>query len=165
MEKSINLFNNIDNLVIADFISIDYTAGNYTEFKAIYDSFVETVSDLSKFTKTSISAISKAIEAGKAITEYSSQTKMDKVIELINFALDNLEEKGDLDKIHDYIDQIFDEMAGTNKNDYDLRLYIKFKYALEAAILLDENSTKEEVDKAYNELKEAYENMTRKESE
>ena len=48
---------------------------------------------------------------------------------------------------------------------WKFQIYIKFKYALEAAILLDENSTKEEVDKAYNELKEAYENMTRKESE
>ena len=56
-------------------------------------------------------------------------------------------------------------MAGTNKNDYDLRLYIKFKYALEEAIKLDEGSSKEEVDKAYENLKEAYENMTRKESE
>ena len=83
----------------------------------------------------------------------------------IDVLIDNLEEKGDLNKIHDYIDQIFDEMAGTNKNDYDLRLYIKFKYALETAVSLDENSTKEEIDKAYDELKEAYENMTRKESE
>ena len=155
----------IDNLVIADFVSIDYTAGNYSEFKAIYDSFIETVGDLNKYTKTSLNAISTAVGAGKLITEYSSQTKMDKVIELINYALANLEEKGDLNKIYDYIDQIFDEMAGTNKNDYDLRLYIKFKYALEAAIALDENSTKEEVDKAYDNLKEAYENMTRKESE
>lgn len=155
----------IDNLVIADFVSIDYTAGNYTEFKAIYDSFIETVSDLSKFTPASLNSIYKTMEAGESITEYSSQARMNKVIELINFTLDNLEEKGDLNKIYDYIDQIFDEMAGTNKNDYDLRLYIKFKYALEIAVSLDENSTKEEVDKAYDELKEAYENMTRKESE
>ena len=156
----------IDNLVMADFKSIDYTSGNYTEFKTIYDNFLETVGDYgTKYIPRSIELISKAIEAGNKITEYSSQTKMDRVIELINNALANLEEKGDLDKVLDYIDQIFDEMAGTNKNDYDLRLYIKFKYALEEAIKLDEGSSKEEVDKAYENLKEAYENMTRKESE
>ena len=151
---------------MADFKSIDYTSGNYTEFKTIYDNFLETIGDYgSKYIPRSIELISKAIEAGNKITEYSSQAKMDKAIELINNALANLEEKGDLNKVLDYIDQIFDEMAGTNKNDYDLRLYIKFKYALEEAIKLDEGSSKEEVDKAYENLKEAYENMTRKESE
>ena len=53
----------------------------------------------------------------------------------------------------------------TTSTHYQFLLYIKFKYALEEAIKLDEGSSKEEVDKAYENLKEAYENMTRKESE
>lgn len=156
----------IDNLIMADFKSIEYSSGNYSEFKTIYDDFVETVGDYgNKYIPKSIRYIADAIKEAEKITEYSSQTKMDNAIELINIALENLEEKGDINKIHDYIDQIFDEMAGTNKNDYDLRLYIKFKYALEEAIKLDDTSSKEEVDAAYDNLKEAYENMTRKESE
>ena len=56
-------------------------------------------------------------------------------------------------------------LAGTNKNDYELRSYILFKNALEEAIKLNSESTKEEVNDAYNNLKEAYENLTRKDSE
>ena len=54
-------------------------------------------------------------------------------------------------------------MAGTNKNDYELKSYLKFKDALEKAVTLKKNSTKEEVDSALAELKEKYENLVRKE--
>ena len=156
----------IDNLVMADFKSIDYSAGNYTEFKTNYDNFLETIGDYeSKYVSNSIKHIMTAIKEADKITENSSQTKIDKAIELINTALTNLEERGDLDKLFDYIDQIYDEMAGTNKDDYDLRLYILFDVAVDECFALDEDSTKEEVDRAYENLKEAYENMTRKESE
>lgn len=157
----------IDNLVMADFKSINYTSGNYEEFENIYNNFLNTIGNeyTKKYVRNSVKLILNAIEEAEKITEYSSQEKIDKAITAITTALNNLEERGDLQKVLDYIDQIFDEMAGTNKYDYDLRTYILFKYALEAAVALNEDSTKAEIDAAYEALVEAYENLIRKESE
>lgn len=156
----------IDNLLMADFISINYSSGDYKSFMEIKNSFVDTIGDYEdKYIGSSVTLISDALKAADKITESSSQSRMDEAIELINKALANLQEKGDIDKVFSYIDQIFDEMAGTNKNNYDLRTYILFKYAIEEAIYLSENDSKEKVDEIYANLVEAYENLIRKDSE
>ena len=55
-------------------------------------------------------------------------------------------------------------MAGTNKNDYELQGYIIFIQAVQNAYSLDKNASYEEVEAAKSAVKEAYENLIKKEN-
>lgn len=154
----------IDNLYVAELDYFDSNLGDYQTFKKSVDYKINSLGDYqNKYTTETLVPLQKAINTVNSMTENSSRIRLNDSLTLLNKAIEDLIEKGNLQLVKDYIDQIFDEMAGTNKNDYELKSYLKFKDALEKAVTLKKNSTKEEVDSALAELKEKYENLVRKE--
>lgn len=154
----------IDNLYIADLNHLDSEIGNYQTFKKATDEVIEKLGDYkNKYTTNTLISLQKAINNVNIMNENSSNKRLDEALNQLNSAIDGLVEKGDIQLIKEYIDQIFDEMAGLNKNDFELKSYLRFKDALEKSLALSKNSTKSEVDLALAELKEKYNNLIRKE--
>ncbi len=156
----------IDNLTVDEFIGIDITSGNYDAFKVYYDEVKKElgVNYKERYTSSSLLEIEKALLIAQEITNNSSQNRIDEAKELLASALEKAVLKGDKTKLYAYIDQIFDEMAGTNKEDYEVKSYVLFRYALENAIHLSNEATQEEIDIALTGLKTAYQNLVRKEN-
>lgn len=154
----------IDNLYVAELDYFDTKLGDYQTFKKHTDDKINDLGDYkNKYTSDTLIPLQIAINSINQMTENSSENRLNDALEQLNTAMDNLIEKGDIQLIKEYIDQIFDEMAGTNKNDYELKSYLEFKDALEKAVVLKKYSSKKEVDSALAELKEKYENLIRKE--
>ena len=154
----------IDNLHIAELNYFDSEIGYYQTFKEITDDAIEKLGDYrNKYTNETLIPLQKAINNVNLMGEYTANKRLEEVLTQLNNAINNLVEKGDIQLIKIYVDQIFDEMAGLNKNDFELKSYLKFKDALERALSLTKNSTKSEVEEALDELKEKYKNLIRKE--
>ena len=96
------------------------------------------------------------------LSETSSEAVLNANYEELEELFKNARIKGDYSSLSSYIDKIFQEMIGLTEDDFEKVSYLKFRNALDKAYMLDESSTKEEIDEAYQELKSAYEGLVRK---
>lgn len=154
----------IDNLSLSSVIATNKIQGNYQAYLNDIHTIEESIQGYETlYTKESVRRINLSLRKTALINEYSSQDRMDEVINDLRNATALKEEKGDYQGLREYIDEILDAMAGTNKDDYEIVSYLKFKEALEYAYSLNENSSKEEVDYAKAWLEKAYRELLLKE--
>lgn len=154
----------IDNLHFASVVNTNRDKGDYSKFISNLEQLMAKLNGYEeKYVSSSVKAIRKALKERDSINEYTSQDKMDQFIEKLTNAFETAIEKGDYDKLKSLIDEIFDKIAGTNLNDYTTVSYLRFRNALEFAYSLNEDSSKEDIDKAISQLQQAYEQLQRRE--
>lgn len=154
----------IDNLHFASVVNTNRDKGDYSKFISNLEQLMAKLNGYEeKYVSSSVKAIRKALKGRDSINEYTSQDKMDQFIEKLTNAFETAIEKGDYDKLKSLIDEIFDKIAGTNLNDYTTVSYLRFRNALEFAYSLNEDSSKEDIDKAISQLQQAYEQLQRRE--
>ena len=136
--------------------------GNYADYFVKYNEYAELFENYDdEYVTSYLRSIYLALENGEKINRFSSQEKMNEALSLLEEVYNTAEKKGDYASLVTYINQIFDEMASTNRYDYETRSYLLFEDALQLAYSVNENSSDVVINNALTTLKEAYENLER----
>ena len=154
----------IDNLSIKEVLNIDKVSGDYEKFMQDVEALLDSYPNYkTEFYEEDVYLIDQKIDyINTKLSETSSETVLNANYEELEELFKNARIKGDYSSLSSYIDKIFQEMIGLTEDDFEKVSYLKFRNALDKAYLLDESSTKEEIDEAYQELKSAYEGLIRK---
>lgn len=154
----------IDNLSIREVNNINKISGNYEVFMQNIEELINSYGDYkSSLSAKDIYLIDEKISyIQNNLKETTSQEVLDKNYEELKSLFENAHVAGDYLALKEYMDKIFDELIGTSKKDFEIVSYLKFRDALDKAYLIDELSSKEEVDEALNNLKEAFNGLKRK---
>lgn len=154
----------IDNLSIKEVLNIDKVSGDYEKFMQDIEALLDFYPNYkTEFYEEDVYLIDQKIDyINTMLSETSSEAVLNANYEELEKLFKNARIKGDYSSLSSYIDKIFQEMIGLTEDDFEKVSYLKFRNALDKAYLLDESSTKEEIDEAYQELKSAYEGLVRK---
>lgn len=154
----------IDNLSIKEVLNIDKVSGDYEKFMQDIEALLDSYPNYkTEFYEEDVYLIDQKIGyINTKLSETSSEAVLNANYEELEELFKNARIKGDYSSLSSYIDKIFQEMIGLTEDDFEKVSYLKFRNALDKAYLLDESSTKEEIDEAYQELKSAYEGLIRK---
>ena len=154
----------IDNLSIKEVLNIDKVSGDYEKFMQDVEALLDSYPNYkTEFYEEDVYLIDQKIDyINTKLSETSSETVLNANYEELEELFKNARIKGDYSSLSSYIDKIFQEMIGLTEVDFEKVSYLKFRNALNKAYMLDESSTKEEIDEAYQELKSAYEGLVRK---
>ena len=154
----------IDNLSIKEVLNIDKVSGDYEKFMQDVEALLDSYPNYkTEFYEEDVYLIDQKIDyINTKLSETSSEAVLNANYEELEELFKNARIKGDYSSLSSYIDKIFQEMIGLTEDDFEKVSYLKFRNALDKAYMLDESSTKEEIDEAYQELKSAYEGLVRK---
>lgn len=154
----------IDNLSIKEVLNIDKVSGDYEKFMQDVEALLDSYPNYkTEFYEEDVYLIDQKIDyINTKLSETSSETVLNANYEELEELFKSARIKGDYSSLSSYIDKIFQEMIGLTEDDFEKVSYLKFRNALDKAYMLDESSTKEEIDEAYQELKSAYEGLVRK---
>lgn len=121
--------------------------------------------NLNDYTTSSYSALETAINAAKAVNEDrdATQSQVDCAISDLNSAVSALVERGDKSKLRELVDEIVEEEY--REEDFLLPGFAAFEDAFEYALEIlekdDAETSKKEVQKAYDDLSEALAGLVR----
>ena len=154
----------IDNLSIKEVLNIDKVSGDYEKFMQDVEALLDSYPNYkTEFYEEDVYLIDQKIDyINTKLSETSSEAVLNANYEELEELFKNARIKGDYSSLSSYIDKIFQEMIGLTEDDFEKVSYLKFRNALDKAYMLDESSTKEEIDEAHQELKSAYEGLVRK---
>ena len=154
----------IDNLSIKEVLNIDKVSGDYEKFMQDVEALLDSYPNYkTEFYEEDVYLIDQKIDyINTKLSGTLSETVLNANYEELEELFKNARIKGDYSSLSSYIDKIFQEMIGLTEDDFEKVSYLKFRNALDKAYMLDESSTKEEIDEAYQELKSAYEGLVRK---
>lgn len=156
----------IDNLSVDLLDSINLVSGNYQEFCNSRDIILDSLGDYkNKYTKEAINEIENSIDMINKINQYSSQELMNQAIDSLTNSFNEAKEIGDHEKLKNLMEEVIDTLVALDTQSINKYEYLKLIDALNNAYLLDENSSKEEIDKAYNDLLSAFKEINKIEVE